>query len=38
MVLFIMLSQSLMVYEKKTKEITSVKDVWRRDLNYHKMW
>ena len=38
MVLFIMLSQSLMVFEKKTKEITSMKDAWKSDLNYHKIW
>ena len=38
MVLFVILSQLLIVHEKKTKEITSMKEVWKCDLNYHKMW
>ena len=29
---------SLMIHEEKIKEITAVKEVWKSDLNCHKMW
>ena len=31
-------SNSLIIYEEKTKEITTVKEVWICDPNYHKIW
>ena len=30
-------SNSLIIHEEKTKEITTVKEVWECDLNYHKI-
>ena len=30
-------SNSLITHEEKTKEITTVKEVWIRDPNYHKI-
>ena len=33
-----MFSNSLNIHEEKTKEITTVKEVWKCDLNYHKIW
>ena len=30
-------SNSLIIHEEKTREITTVKEVWKRDLNYHKI-
>ena len=31
-------SNSLIIHAEKTKEITTVKEVWICDLNYHKIW
>ena len=31
-------SNSLIIHEEKTKEITTVKEVWICDPNYHKIW
>ena len=31
-------SNSLIIHEDKTKEITTVKEVWICDPNYHKIW
>ena len=30
-------SNSLIIHEEKTKEITTVKEVWKSGLNYHKI-
>ena len=30
-------SNSLIIHDEKTKEINTVKEVWRCDLNYHKI-
>ena len=30
-------SNSLIIHEEKTKEITTVKEVWKCDVNYHKI-
>ena len=30
-------SNSLIIHEEKTKEITTAKEVWKCDLNYHKI-
>ena len=27
-----------MIHEEKTKKITNVKEIWKRGLNYHKIW
>ena len=29
---------SLMIHDEKTKKITTVKEVLKCDLNYHKIW
>ena len=34
----VFLLKSLIIQEKTTKEVTSVKEVWKCDLNYHKIW
>ena len=31
-------SNSLIIHEEKTKEVTTVKEVWICDPNYHKIW
>ena len=31
-------SNSLVIHDEKTKEITSVKEVWKCDLNYRSTW
>ena len=31
-------SNSLIIHAEKTKEITTMKEVWICDLNYHKIW
>ena len=36
MALFVMLYQSLIIHEKKRKEITTVKEVWKCDLTIIK--
>ena len=36
--LHISFSNSLIIHAEKTKEITTVKEVWICDLNYHKIW
>ena len=30
-------SNSLIIHQAKTKEITTVEEVWKCDLNYHKI-
>ena len=30
-------SNSLIIHQAKTKQITIVKEVWKYDLNYHKI-
>ena len=35
---YILFSNSLIIHEEKTKEITTVKEVWICDPNYHKIW
>ena len=33
-----LLLKSLIIHAEKAKEITTVKEVWICDLNYHKIW
>ena len=37
MILKMSFSDSLIIHEEKTKEITTVKEVWKCDLNYYKI-
>ena len=34
----IQFSDLLIIHEEKEKEITTVKEVWKSDLDYHKIW
>ena len=33
----LLFSNSLIIHQEKTKEITTVKEIWKCDLNYHKI-
>ena len=38
LVSYLHFSKLLIIHPEKTKEITTVKEVWICDLNYHKIW